>query len=101
MSSGLAASTVTPGSTAPDVSLTTPVMDDWARAAAGTSTSAASNAIPLSQQRIPSPPHSSSVDATLVARIREDPRGRALQLVDGFLPDASFQLAILGVGELA
>ena len=30
MSAGLAASTVTPGSTAPDVSFTTPVIDAWA-----------------------------------------------------------------------
>src|SRR5438552_11624229 len=35
MSTGLDASTVTPGSTAPDVSLTTPVIDAWARAVAG------------------------------------------------------------------
>src|SRR4030095_8224336 len=35
MSTGLAASTVTPGSTAPDVSFTTPVMDAWANAAVG------------------------------------------------------------------
>ena len=30
ISAGLAASTVTPGNTAPDVSLTTPAMDAWA-----------------------------------------------------------------------
>src|ERR1700704_5954136 len=35
ISTGLDASTVTPGSTAPDVSLTTPVMDAWAYTAAG------------------------------------------------------------------
>jgi hypothetical protein len=35
MSALLAASTVTPGRTAPDVSLTTPAIDDWANAAAG------------------------------------------------------------------
>ena len=35
ISAGLLASTVTPGSTAPDVSLTTPVMLLWAHAAAG------------------------------------------------------------------
>src|SRR5579884_4251975 len=35
MRAGLAASTVTPGSTAPDVSRTTPARDDWAKAAAG------------------------------------------------------------------
>ena len=38
ISAGLDASTVTPGSTAPDASLTTPVMEAWANAAAGTST---------------------------------------------------------------
>ena len=32
MSAGLDASTVTPGSTAPDVSRTVPVMDAWAKA---------------------------------------------------------------------
>src|SRR6185503_1723227 len=35
MSAGLAASTVTPGSTAPDASLTTPAIDAWANAATG------------------------------------------------------------------
>src|SRR6185503_3902928 len=35
ISAGLVASTVTPGSTAPDESLTTPVMDAWAYAAHG------------------------------------------------------------------
>src|SRR6266545_345909 len=35
ISTGLAASTVTPGSTAPEPSLTTPVMDAWAYAAEG------------------------------------------------------------------
>src|SRR5262245_53057705 len=38
ISTGLAASTVTPGSTAPDVSLTVPVMDAWANTAEGRST---------------------------------------------------------------
>jgi hypothetical protein len=33
MMAGLLASTVTPGSTAPDVSFTTPVIDAWANAA--------------------------------------------------------------------
>src|SRR5262245_45668229 len=45
---GLAASTVTPGRTAPDVSLTTAEMDAWAYAAAGASTrQAIANRIPL------------------------------------------------------
>src|SRR6266487_636204 len=35
MSAGLAASTPTPGSTAPDVSLTAPAIDAWAQAAVG------------------------------------------------------------------
>src|SRR5215471_1573593 len=37
---GLDASTVTPGSTAPDTSLTTPLMEAWANAAAGVRTNA-------------------------------------------------------------
>src|SRR5687768_407427 len=37
MSAGLAASTVTPGRTAPELSRTTPVIDAWAEAAAGAS----------------------------------------------------------------
>src|ERR1700752_865192 len=41
MSTGLEASTVTPGSTAPDVSLTTPVIDAWACAADGSSAKSA------------------------------------------------------------
>src|SRR5207249_8590996 len=39
INAGLAASTVTPGRTAPDVSFTTPAMDAWAYAPAGTSMS--------------------------------------------------------------
>ena len=35
MMAGLDASTVTPGSTAPDVSFTTPVIEAWANAVAG------------------------------------------------------------------
>src|SRR6478735_9090673 len=42
ISTGLAASTVTPGITAPDVSLTVPVNALWARATAGTRTRLAS-----------------------------------------------------------
>ena len=38
ISTSLDASTVTPGSTAPEVSLTTPVMDAWANAATGNKT---------------------------------------------------------------
>src|SRR5688572_13861259 len=38
ISTGLAASTVTPGRTAPDASLTTPVMTAWADAIDGTNT---------------------------------------------------------------
>src|SRR3990170_5189508 len=36
VSAGLDTSTVTPGSTPPEVSLTTPAIDDWAYAATGT-----------------------------------------------------------------
>src|ERR1043165_3718891 len=46
ISAGLEASTVTPGRTAPDASFTTPVMEAWANATAGTSTSGASAANP-------------------------------------------------------
>src|SRR5580765_6013036 len=38
ISTELDASTVTPGRTAPDTSLTVPVIDDWARASVGTKT---------------------------------------------------------------
>src|SRR4030095_10664685 len=38
MRSGLAASTVTPGNTAPETSFTTPVIDAWANAEAGRTT---------------------------------------------------------------
>ena len=44
ISTGLAASTVTPGMTAPDVSFTVPVKTLCARAATGSSTSIAANA---------------------------------------------------------
>src|SRR5215510_7649380 len=46
ISAGLAASTVTPGRMAPEASFTTPVMEAWANATAGTSTSSASAANP-------------------------------------------------------
>ena len=59
MSAGLAASTVTPGRTAPDASLTTPVMDDWASvwadAAMGNSAAHASTATAPIDTRITSP----------------------------------------------
>src|SRR5688572_12634127 len=55
MSAGLAASTVTPGRTAPDVSRTTPAMDACACAATGTSTrQAIVNRIPFKARiRVP------------------------------------------------
>src|SRR5882672_1627797 len=52
MSAGLEASTVTPGRTAPDASFTVPVMEAWANAAAGTSTSSASAAKPTCNLRM-------------------------------------------------
>src|SRR2546422_9089263 len=52
MSAGLAASTVTPGSTAPLSSLTTPAMELCANEIAGNSTSAATTAAPMSALRI-------------------------------------------------
>src|SRR3954468_21628489 len=47
--SGLAASTVTPGSTPPDASLTTPVLVAWARATEGASTSNPTNTTQIAQ----------------------------------------------------
>src|SRR4051812_12582595 len=47
--SGLAASTVTPGSTPPDASLTTPVMVAWARATEGANTSNPATATQIAQ----------------------------------------------------
>src|SRR5438876_507773 len=44
ISAGLEASTVTPGSTAPDESFTTPVIDAWAYAEAGTASHTRTNA---------------------------------------------------------
>src|SRR5689334_5787656 len=43
MSAGLAASTVTPGSTAPEASRTVPVRDAWAKTVDGSSRTTASN----------------------------------------------------------
>src|ERR1044071_5776392 len=66
INTGLAASTVTPGSTAPEVSFTTPVMEACAIAAAGTSTAATSPARILPILRIDLPPclHSTQPDLT-------------------------------------
>src|SRR5581483_9514164 len=47
MSAGLEASTVTPGSTPPEVSLTTPARVAWANAEAGSRLAAAANSIHL------------------------------------------------------
>ena len=55
ISSGLDASTVTPGSTAPDESLTTPVIDACANAAAGTSAQTSTSPV-LSNARTSPPP---------------------------------------------
>src|SRR5689334_160288 len=52
MSAGLDASTVTPGSTAPDASFTTPAMEAWAYATAGTNTSSAIAANPACNLRM-------------------------------------------------
>src|SRR5688572_10803200 len=52
MSTGLAASTVTPGSTAPDVSLTTPERAAWAKAAVGPATRQATTSPILTNKRI-------------------------------------------------
>ena len=50
ISAGLAASTVTPGSTAPDVSFAVPVMVAWAHTTAGTM-SRASNTVAVTHTR--------------------------------------------------
>src|ERR1043166_1057089 len=52
ISTGLAASTVTPGSTAPDASFTVPARATWAYAAAGRSTAAAAAAMILTIERM-------------------------------------------------
>jgi len=54
-SAGLAVSTVTPGRTAPDVSLTTPVIDAWANAAVGMSTTDAITIMNLTKPRMEPP----------------------------------------------
>src|SRR5688572_9066304 len=64
MSTSLDASTVTPGSTAPDVSRTTPVMDDWACAICGANMSPSPSSIRNAFRRM-SPP--------LTGRINEPP----------------------------
>src|SRR5437762_6351236 len=55
MSAALAASTVTPGRIAPDVSFTTPVMDAWAYAVAGTITKIATTSNARVSLLIPTP----------------------------------------------
>jgi hypothetical protein len=52
---GLAASTVTPGITAPDESRTTPVSDAWAKAVAGTRSTTISAASCFGTDRMKSP----------------------------------------------
>src|SRR2546423_5402804 len=52
ISTGLDASTVAPGSTAPEVSLTVPVIVAWADAAAGATTSTANTTAILARPRI-------------------------------------------------
>src|SRR5688500_10386657 len=52
ISAGLDASTVTPGSTAPDESFTTPVMDAWAAASAGSNSSQRNAETPVLNTRI-------------------------------------------------
>ena len=52
MSTGLLASTVTPGSTAPDVSFTVPVIVACANAMVGTSTASATTCTTLTNARI-------------------------------------------------
>src|SRR5581483_5646948 len=56
MSAALAASTVTPGSTAPDASLTCPAIDACADADTAHPRSTAKNAASFTSRRIPEPP---------------------------------------------
>src|SRR5688572_6124319 len=64
MSTGLVASTVTPGSTAPDGSVTTPVMAACANAAAGTSKTTSNTAADrLANARMGIPPHMGAVSS--------------------------------------
>src|SRR5262249_32076240 len=69
ISAGLAASTVTPGSTAPDVSLTTPVilaaLVPWALATAGSIHAPSSSPAKLHNTRLIDPPHTGVRFATL------------------------------------
>src|SRR5262245_36194731 len=59
MSAGLDASTVTPGSTAPDESLTVPVIVAWAYAMVGSNTASATTCTIPASRRITVPPMSS------------------------------------------
>src|SRR5436190_16939404 len=73
MRTGLAASTVTPGSTAPDVSFTTPVMDAWAYAAAGmitrhTTTSNTRVSLPIPTPLLMAPTERPSFDVAAAIR---------------------------------
>ena len=56
ISTGLDASTLTPGSTAPDVSFTIPVNDAWAYAAAGTNARHRNDTTLLASARFILPP---------------------------------------------
>src|ERR1044072_1621205 len=64
MTTGLAASTVTPGSTAPEVSRTTPVIEPWAATAAG-NTSIADTTTTALATRVMDPPVSATLDLFL------------------------------------
>src|SRR5688572_6446250 len=82
ISAGLAASTVTPGRTAPDASLTVPAMDAWAYAAAGANTTNASAIARFLTRRMWPPGIQSGFDRPLYPRKGEGGEGeggRAVQ----------------------
>ena len=70
ISAGLAASTVTPGSTAPELSVTTPASVTWAQALAGTSRRAITPNV-RNTRRIPSPRYESGLPGLRSHRRRD------------------------------
>jgi hypothetical protein len=72
MRTGLAASTVTPGRTAPDASLTTPAIDACAYAEAGRTTSAVNRNKARLKRLISSPLNTASAGQILQNGLRAD-----------------------------
>src|SRR5213594_3398133 len=92
ISAGLAASTVTPGSTAPDASLTTPLMVACANATTG-SNKTNPNAAPTLPILSTAPPLFCRVSAGLLASAL-DARGKQLHAVDRIRPDGVEHLPV-------